>query len=658
MNRFILSLAMAIALSAQGQVAMKLLDDVMGDEQVCVTNWGPYITSSIAGINSAITNMATTQYVASVISPLTRRVSCIEGRTNDWNTAFGWGNHAGLYHDIAWVPSIAEVTGLQDALNGKAGTQQVALVAGVAAYAYSPTNPPPAAGGSVESVNGSTGVVTVTLAQAATAGGFAGTETISPALIVISSGGTFTRVSHEGLGVTIPETGFYSTLGDIVGSYGLIIGFSSLSTEWGITGDTLRYTKDSQQADWSFSRPSGNYTVASTADITTHNADTNAHPDKVATTNGTAYSIALTGSPTLNGVQLTTAAITNLQPDAVLGGLNVTNNLVVGGSLCVSNGPVYVRTVTGSGLLITGAGKTGGFDPDNGVLVALAYNAVGNKQFFIGSSEPGSRIGVRIVGNQIMGYNLDTGDTGTVLGNEHGTYVLGTSIGIGGYVGDAGYKMTVAGSASIKGDILATGNANVVSNATVGNLTFAAPRWGDEKFAGLDFAAGGGTAPSRTEVVTGSGIYAMGFDTTDNGDFGLQFQHGVASTNAAFPNFYYEPHLHVTVPTLTAPNTNVTFVIKYYIAPVMGNFNTPSTYVIKTNTVGFTAALEHKLIDFGQVTNNLLSGKDSVVVVGNVERIASATDDYGATEDVFVPSLDFHIPINTVGSTLIHGNGD
>jgi len=29
----------------------------------------------------------------------------------NWNTAFGWGNHAGLYRPIGWVPSWAEVTG-------------------------------------------------------------------------------------------------------------------------------------------------------------------------------------------------------------------------------------------------------------------------------------------------------------------------------------------------------------------------------------------------------------------------------------------------------------------------------------------------------------------------------------------------------------------
>ena len=29
----------------------------------------------------------------------------------NWNTAFGWGNHSGLYRPVSWVPSWADVTG-------------------------------------------------------------------------------------------------------------------------------------------------------------------------------------------------------------------------------------------------------------------------------------------------------------------------------------------------------------------------------------------------------------------------------------------------------------------------------------------------------------------------------------------------------------------
>jgi hypothetical protein len=35
--------------------------------------------------------------------------SIVNNSTN-WNTAYGWGNHAGLYKSISWVPSWSEVT--------------------------------------------------------------------------------------------------------------------------------------------------------------------------------------------------------------------------------------------------------------------------------------------------------------------------------------------------------------------------------------------------------------------------------------------------------------------------------------------------------------------------------------------------------------------
>jgi hypothetical protein len=33
------------------------------------------------------------------------------GNINNWNTAYGWGNHAGLYRSISWVPDWTDVTG-------------------------------------------------------------------------------------------------------------------------------------------------------------------------------------------------------------------------------------------------------------------------------------------------------------------------------------------------------------------------------------------------------------------------------------------------------------------------------------------------------------------------------------------------------------------
>lgn len=38
-------------------------------------------------------------------------INATGGNSTNWNTAFGWGNHAGLYHPIAWVPAWTDVTG-------------------------------------------------------------------------------------------------------------------------------------------------------------------------------------------------------------------------------------------------------------------------------------------------------------------------------------------------------------------------------------------------------------------------------------------------------------------------------------------------------------------------------------------------------------------
>jgi uncharacterized protein (TIGR02145 family) len=40
------------------------------------------------------------------------------GDITNWNTAFGWGNHAGLYRPIAWVPSFSDITGTPTTIAG------------------------------------------------------------------------------------------------------------------------------------------------------------------------------------------------------------------------------------------------------------------------------------------------------------------------------------------------------------------------------------------------------------------------------------------------------------------------------------------------------------------------------------------------------------
>jgi hypothetical protein len=42
----------------------------------------------------------------------------IVNNSANWNTAFGWGNHAGIYRPIAWVPTFAQVTAKPTTLAG------------------------------------------------------------------------------------------------------------------------------------------------------------------------------------------------------------------------------------------------------------------------------------------------------------------------------------------------------------------------------------------------------------------------------------------------------------------------------------------------------------------------------------------------------------
>jgi hypothetical protein len=192
------------------------------------------------------------------------------------------------------------------------------------------------------------------------------------------------------------------------------------------------------------------------------------------------------------------------------------------------------------------------------------------------------------------------------------------------------------------------------------DLKFTPVRWDDITVAGIALRSGT-TSPARKEVTPGSGIYGTGFSVNDDSDFSAQVRHGVASTNASFPNFYYNPHIHVSTPVVTAPNTNATFVLTWQIAPVNSNY--VNTIISRTQTVSWTVGETnvHKLVGFGSITNNLLQGADSVVFRGNIERIATPVigndlSDPPNFHEAIVDSLDFHFPFDWFGSTAIFGD--
>ncbi len=204
-------------------------------------------------------------------------------------------------------------------------------------------------------------------------------------------------------------------------------------------------------------------------------------------------------------------------------------------------------------------------------------------------------------------------------------------------------------------------NGKLVSSSTtspgnlVGNITLSPPRWQDVIVSGVALR-GGGTSPTRELVTPNSGIYGTGFAINEDSDFAGQVQHGVASTNANFPTFYYNPHIHVSVSALTAPNTNATFVLNWQIAPVNSDYL--GTSISRTSTVNFVVGLTnfHRLVSFGLITNNVLQGADSLVFRGSIKRISTPAIANDITAKVIVDSLDYHFPFESVGSTAIFGD--
>lgn len=193
-------------------------------------------------------------------------------------------------------------------------SNQLARAAAAAGYAYSPTNPPPAAG-NVASVNGQTGVVVITaesigavtnapvptLAQAAAAGGFAGTEEITPSGVRLT-GETYSSFADPN-GLLITENGTESARAFLRGDAGLGLYASDLSRSMEISPVGLVARAGGPPSMWDFCRPEGGeFTPAATSDIT------NAVAPKLDRSGGTATNLSVTGTFTVNGDNLASRA--------------------------------------------------------------------------------------------------------------------------------------------------------------------------------------------------------------------------------------------------------------------------------------------------------------------------------------------------------------
>jgi hypothetical protein len=57
------------------------------------------------------------------------------------------------------------------------------------------------------------------------------------------------------------------------------------------------------------------------------------------------------------------------------------------------------------------------------------------------------------------------------------------------------------------------------------------------------------------------------------------------------------------------------------------------------------------VLSFGNVTNNALSGRSSVLFKGRIMRVQGGDGELGAANPVWVDSLDIHMPTQELGST-------
>jgi hypothetical protein len=188
---------------------------------------------------------------------------------------------------------------------------------------------------------------------------------------------------------------------------------------------------------------------------------------------------------------------------------------------------------------------------------------------------------------------------------------------------------------------------------TATNYSLTAPQWIDVPVL-YAFSGTGPSAPSLTAVTNGSVIQALAMDNTDILYAQGQFPHNIAITNAVFPKFYVEPHIHfsTTGGAIDSTHSNVTFQVEWEMASIGSYYNNRGTNIA---TFGVTTDGFHYLGELGHITNTIPSGI-STVFRCRLTRPASALRDIGNGHLVLIDSMDVHVPVGN--STAIGSRED
>lgn len=222
--------------------------------------------------------------------------------------------------------------------------------------------------------------------------------------------------------------------------------------------------------------------------------------------------------------------------------------------------------------------------------------------------------------------------------------IIDTNALLSGYVDqqDSAIRQTIV-------DTNALLRAYVDAKEEFTNLSLVVPQWVDAQ-AVYAYSVTGPNAPSLTAVTNGSVIQMLAFDNGDILHASVQLPHNIAITNAAFPQWIWNPHIHWVPLIATTPTTsNVTWRIEWDMGDVNGVFSLRGTNQV---TEAVTNSHIHRVTGLGPITNPVPPSISAFIRM-RITRPASASQEYGNSHIVLFLGEDIHIPVGndtTVGS--------